>query len=135
MKFRKISRRRSRSPATDQSNAELNHFKLLLCRGPQRNVQRLITRFYKILFSAVIFADVVVVLLRFFYYTHDVYYNICSKGMITWAGLLRCAEMTFSPILHSQPGWWLMQLTAGDLSELDFGAKKAQAAGYIMAES
>ena len=59
-----------------------------------------------------------------------------TKGLITWAGLawlaglLRCAEMTFSPVLHrvSQPGWWLMRWTA-------FGAKKARAARYIMAGS
>ena len=48
-----------------------------------------------------------------------------TKGLITWAGLarlaglLRCAQMTFSPVLHrvSQPGWWLMRWTS-------FGAKK-----------
>ena len=59
-----------------------------------------------------------------------------TKGLITWAGLarlaglLRCAQMTFSPVLHrvSQPGWWLMRWTA-------FGAKKARAAWYIMAGS
>ena len=38
-------------------------------------------------------------------------------------------------VLHevSQPGWWLMRWTAGDRSELDFGAKRARAVGYIMA--
>ena len=55
-------------------------------------------------------------------------YHLCnyySKGLITWAGLarlaglLRCAELTFSPVLHevSQPGWWLMPSTAGDRIE------------------
>ena len=59
------------------------------------------------------------------------------KGLIAWVGLLRCAEMTFSPALHeaSQPGWWLMQWTARDRSELDFGAKKARAARYFIAGS
>ena len=45
-----------------------------------------------------------------------------SKGLIIWAGLarlaglFRCAEITFSPVLHevSQPGWWLMRWNAWD---------------------
>ena len=38
-RYKKISRRNSRSPRY----AELNHFTLLLCRGRQRNEQRFIT--------------------------------------------------------------------------------------------
>ena len=65
------------------------------------------------------------------------------KDLITWArlaqlaGLLLCAEMTFSPILHeaSQPCWWLMRWNAGDQSELEFGAKKALLRAISMARS
>ena len=43
--------------------------------------------------------------------------------------LLRCAEMTFTPVLQeaSQSEWWLIRCTAGGWSELDFGAKKVRA--------
>ena len=35
-------------------------------------------------------------------------------GLARLAGLFRCAEITFSPVLHevSQPGWWLMPWNA-----------------------
>ena len=71
IEFQKISRRSSRS----LDNAEFGHFKLLFCRGRQRNVQRVITHvqnhclivlLINLLFSDVAVAVAVVVIIRVF---------------------------------------------------------------------
>ena len=60
------------------------------------------------------------------------------KGLITWAGLarlarlLRCAEMTFSPVLHeaSQSGWWLMWWTRETGASLILVWRRANELGW-----